>query len=108
MIIMAFTFGLEAEALVRSQDIWPCLAIKTTTHMGIRVEKCSPTGIFCPGISDKNNGLANINRRKVECMSSNRFLNLRMVFGVEHGYGSIMDTSGRGNGARKLTSIKPS
>ena len=41
-------------------------------------------------------------------MSSNRFLNLRMVFGVEHGYGSIMDTSGRGNGARKLTSIKPS
>ena len=104
---MAFTFGLEAETLVRSQNIWPYKQQHIYNHY-IRVEKCSPTGIFCPEINDKNNELVNINRRKVEWMSSNRLLKLRMLFGVEYGYGSMMDTSGRGNGARELTSIKPS
>ena len=40
-------------------------------------------------------------------MSSSRLLKLRMLFGVKYGYGSMMDTSVRGNGARELTSIKP-
>ena len=109
---MAFTFGLKAEALVNHRIfglVWSYKQQHTYNHY-IRVEKCSPTGIFCPGISDKNNGLANvhIDRRKVKWMSSNKLLKLRMLFGVEYGYGSMMDTSGRGNGARELTSIKPS
>ena len=79
------------------------------THITITSEstKCSPTGIFCPGICDKNNGLANIDRKKVEWMSSNGLLKLRKLFGVEYGYGRMMNTSGRGNEARELTSIKP-
>ena len=52
--------------------------------------------------------MADIGRRKLEWTTSNRVLKLRTLLRVKPGYGGRVDTSSRGDGGSRVTSIKHS
>ena len=56
--------------------------------------------VFCFARSD--------GRRKLGWMTSNRLLKPRTLLRVKSGYGGMVNTSSRGNGASRVTSIKHS
>ena len=64
--------------------------------------------IFCFVRSDQMDGMADIGRRKLGWMISNRLLKLRTLLRVKSEYGGRVDTSSRGNGVTRVTSIKHS
>jgi hypothetical protein len=55
---------------------------------------------------DEMNSMADIGRGKLGWTTSRSFLELRMLFGVESGYGRHMETSSRCNRVSRLASIK--
>ena len=66
------------------------------------------TCIFCFVRSNQMDGMADIGRRKLEWTISNRVLKLRTLLKVKPGYGGRVDTSSRGDGVSRVTSIKHS
>ena len=52
--------------------------------------------------------MVDIDRRKLGWMTSNRLLKLRTLLTAKSGHGGRVDTSSRGNGASRVTSIKHS
>ena len=64
--------------------------------------------IFCFVRCNQIDGMVNIGRRKLGWMTSNRLLKLRTLLRVKSGYGGRVDTSSRGNGVTRVTSIKHS
>ena len=64
--------------------------------------------IFCFVRSNQMDGMADIGRRKLEWTTSNRVLKLRTLLRVKPGYGGRVDTSSRGDGVSRVTSIKHS
>ena len=64
--------------------------------------------VFCFARSDQMDGMMDIGRRKLGWMTSNRLLKLRTLLRAKSGYGGRVDTSSRGNGASRVTSIKHS
>jgi hypothetical protein len=64
--------------------------------------------IFCLMRSDEMDSIANISGRKFRWATSNRLLELRMLFEAKSGYYRRVDTSSSRNGASRLTIIKHS
>jgi hypothetical protein len=52
--------------------------------------------------------MINISIRKSEWIMFNILLKLRMLLRMKYGYGRMMDVSGSGRGAGKLTSLRHS
>jgi hypothetical protein len=62
--------------------------------------------ILCLVSEDEMDSMVNIGRRKLGWMTSRRLLDLRALFGAEHGYSRNMNTSCRRNGVSRMTYIK--